>query len=419
MGEFEFIDMVRRSFAGIGDGAMAGFGGGEGILGIGDDCAVIPIGGGMDRDTPGGMDDAAGPGSPGNVDGPALVVTTDMLIEDIHFQRHTTPARELGAKSLAVNLSDVAAMGARPVASFLSLALPADCRGEWASEFMAGYREMSARHGVKLAGGDTTASKNGIAINVVAVGAVPRADIKFRRGARVGDVVAVNGLLGESAAGLQDILSGRSDTFFAGVHRNPVPQVAEGQWLGGRPEVHSMMDISDGLASDLVHILRASSGEKNSLERGAKKPERSAINPECGAKNTRNLAAEIDLGAIPTPVAIELAVAGGEDYKLLLTVAAEGWEALSADYFARFGAPLHPVGRIVEGPDAGLTPTDSPDITTQSPIVEGPGTDLASGGKTDHGDHPVSDCDTDLVPRIIWLENGVPVEKDWRGFTHF
>lgn len=311
MGEFEFIETIRRSFEGIGDGA---------ITGIGDDCAVIPQSGGE-----------------------SFVVTTDMLVEGVHFLRHATSARELGAKSLAVNLSDVAAMGARPVASFLSLALPPECREEWAQEFMEGYRELSARHGVKLAGGDTTGSLGGIAVNVTAIGRAPNERLKFRSGARPGDIVAVNGSLGESAAGLQDILAGRLDTLSAQIHRNPVPQVAEGEWLGGRAEVHSMIDLSDGLASDLTHILKAS---------------------EVGA--------EVDLDAIPTPVATELAVTGGEDYKLLFTVAPDRYASLAKDYRARFGTPLHPVGRIVSG-----------------------------------------------EPAIKWLENGTPVPKEWYGFVHF
>ncbi len=324
MGEFEFIESIRRRFEGVGD---------PGIMGIGDDCAVLPIGD----------------------DGEAFVVTTDMLVEGVHFlrgggsgrkpeeARELMEAHELGAKSLAVNLSDIAAMGARPVASFLSIALPADCRSSWADGFMEGYREMSARHGVRLAGGDTTGSLQGVAINVTAIGRAPLCRLKYRSGARPDDIVVVNGPLGESAAGLRDILAGRHDTPLAHIHRNPVPQVAEGEWLGARAEVHSMIDLSDGLASDLVHILRAS-----------------------------GVAAEVEFAAIPTPVSLELAVTGGEDYKLLFTVSPEGWPRLAADYLARFGEPLHPVGRIVAAP-----------------------------------------------PEIVWLEDGASVTKNWRGFVHF
>ncbi len=317
MGEFDFIEGIRRSFEGIGDGA---------ITGIGDDCAVIPI----------GEEGARGAGE-------SLVVTTDMLVEGVHFLRHATSARELGAKSLAVNLSDIAAMGARPIASFLSIALPAECRDEWAREFMEGYRELSARHNVKLAGGDTTASRGtptatgGVVINVTAIGLAPNGNLKFRGGARPGDIVVVGGLLGESAAGLHDILAGRLDTPNARIHRNPTAQVEEGEWLGTRPEVHSMIDLSDGLASDLRHILKAS-----------------------------GVGATIELASIPTTVSPEIAVTGGEDYKLLFTVAPEAFDALINDYKERFGSEPYLVGNITSGRPEIVWTESSP----QQPILQ-------------------------------------------------
>ena len=287
-GEFGFIDMLRRSFEGIGD---------KRIVGIGDDCAVMPAGGDE-----------------------SLVITTDMLNEEVHFLRDATSARELGAKALAVNLSDIAAMGAQPVASFLSLALPKACRGGWAEEFVEGYREISERYGVKLAGGDTTASKNGVIINVGVIGRAKKSHLKYRRGAKPGDVIVVNGMLGESAAGLEDILEANHETERAAIHRNPVPQVGEGIWLGGRKEVHAMIDLSDGLASDLRHVLEAS-----------------------------GVGAEIDVASIPTLVPLKLAVGGGEDYKLLFTASPKNFEKLKNDYFKRFGTELYPIGMITGG----------------------------------------------------------------------
>ncbi len=283
--------MLKESFVGIGD---------NDIVGIGDDCAVMPTGGGE-----------------------AIVVTTDMLNEEVHFLRDATSARELGAKALAVNLSDIAAMGASPVASFLSLALPKACRDEWAGEFVEGYREVSERYGVKLAGGDTTASKNGVIINVGVIGKAKCSHLKYRSSAIPGDIIAVNGMLGESAAGLEDILESNFETERAAIHRNPVPQVEEGIWLGKRKEVHAMIDISDGLASDLKHILDASA-----------------------------VGAEIDTASIPTLVPLKLAVEGGEDYKLLFTVESRGFEKLKDDYFGRFGTELYPIGMITTGEPA-------------------------------------------------------------------
>ena len=169
MTEFGFIDSIRRLFAELPD---------NGFEGIGDDCAVLPLG-----------------------DGTSLLFTADLLTEGVHFLRAATSARELGRKSLAVNLSDIAAMGARPVATLLSLALPADAEDAWTAEFMEGYRELSARYGAALVGGDTTRSAGGITINVTAIGRAPDAHVKRRDAAREGDVVFVAGELGASGAG--------------------------------------------------------------------------------------------------------------------------------------------------------------------------------------------------------------------------
>lgn len=311
MTEFGFIDHIRRRFADLPD---------QGFEGIGDDCAVLPLG------------------------GEALVFTSDLLTEGVHFLRHATSARELGGKSLAVNLSDVAAMGARPVATLLSIALPPDASGVWAEEFMEGYRELSARFGTPLVGGDTTRSESGVTINVTAIGRSPLTHLKRRRDARPGDALFVAGELGASGAGLRDLLAGHPDTPPARIHRNPQPQVDEGIWLGGRPEVHAMMDLSDGLASDLRHILDES---------------------DCGA--------EVELERIPVAAGADLrtAACGGEDYKLLFTAAPAAARRLEEEFLARFGTPLHRIGRITER--AGLT----------------------------------------------WLQAGSPVQLDWQGFTHY
>lgn len=312
MSEFGFIDHIRRRFADLPT---------NGFEGIGDDCAVLPL-----------------------ADGDALVFTADLLVEGVHFLRHATSARDLGAKALAVNLSDVAAMGARPVATLLSVALPSDATGDWAEEFMEGYRTLSERYGAALVGGDTTASQNGITINVTAIGRTAAGRIKRRSAARPGDRIFVAGKLGASGAGLHDILDGRPDTPLADAHRCPEPQVAEGIWFGEQPSVHAMMDLSDGLASDIGHIL-----------------DRSGVG------------AEIDLEAIPVATGADLhtAACGGEDYKLLLTVAPESADALAAAFETRFGTPLYPIGRIV------------------------------------------------AQPELVWLRGGVPLTLDWHGFEHY
>ena len=287
MTEFGFIDKICARFAKL---PLNGF------EGIGDDCAVLPV-----------------------ADGDALLFTADLLNEGVHFLRRATSARELGGKALAVNLSDIAAMGGRPVATLLSLALPPDAGETWAEEFMEGYRALSECYGVALVGGDTTRSGQGITINVTAIGRAPLSCITRRSAAHPGDVLFTTGALGASGAGLRDLLAGRLDTPAAVEHRNPRPQVEEGLWLGMRREVHAMMDLSDGLASDLRHIL-----------------DRSGVG------------AEVLLERIPVAEGSDLqtAACGGEDYKLLLTADTEGAGRLADEFLKRFGSPLHPLGRI-------------------------------------------------------------------------
>ena len=322
MTEFGLIDTIRDMFAAIPR---------NGFDGIGDDCTVFPLG-----------------------SGESLVFTADLLAENIHFLRRATSARELGRKSLAVNLSDVAAMGARPIATLLSLAIPHDLPEGWIEDFMEGYRDLSAQYDVGLVGGDTTASDSGLVVNVTAIGRLADSHIKRRSDARPGDLIAVGGSLGESGAGLRDILAGRYDTPLAQIHRNPAPQVAEGIWLGERPEVHAMMDISDGIASDLRHILHRS-----------------------------GVGAEVDTECIPTPVDLETAVSGGEDYKLLFTVAPESANTLLSNYRLRFGDEFHFIGRITggnhlewlrNGPSAGRLAGIPPLLTGVPKRLQQPGT---------------------------------------------
>lgn len=287
LGEFGLIELIRERFASIPS---------HGCEGIGDDCAVLPL-----NTTE------------------SMVVTTDLLVEDIHFLRDRITPEQLGRKSLAVNLSDVAAMGAAPVASFLSLSLPPGVTGVWIDAFLAGYHALSTQFGVPLLGGDTTSARDRLTVSVTAIGRAENTHLKRRGDAKPGDRIFVTGYLGDSAQGLQDMLSGR-DTPFIALHNKPEPFVNEGIWLGGRNEVHAMMDISDGIASDLMHILQMS-----------------------------GVGAEVSLDMIPTNTPIELAVAGGEDYKLLLTADVGAAARLAGDYKAKFGEPLYEIGRIVAG----------------------------------------------------------------------
>ena len=287
--EFGFIGDIAKMFATLPH---------NGFEPIGDDCTVLDMG-----------DDA-------------LVISTDMLIEDVHFLRSASSAEEVGHKSLMVNISDVAAMGAIPIASLLSLSLPETAQGEWMEGFMRGYHAASSKHGIALVGGDTTASRDRIAINVVAIGRAPKHHIKRRSAAKVGDVVCVTGKLGISSKGLVDIMFGDLNTAAAKAHRIAQARIEEGAWLGNKEEVHAMMDISDGIASDIKHIMESS-----------------------------GVGAQIDIKLIPTDYDIRFATTGGEDYELLLTVAEEHFATIAEAFTAATGTSLTAIGRITEGSD--------------------------------------------------------------------
>lgn len=249
-------------------------------------------------------------------------MTTDMLVEDVHFLRGASTAEEVAEKSLMVNISDVAAMGATPVATLLSIALPKSAQGEWAEGFMRGYYEASKREGVALVGGDTTAAKDKIAINVVAIGRAPLSCIKRRSDAKVGDAICVTGKLGISSKGLVDIMLGDMNTEAAKAHRRGQARTAEGLWLGTRSEVHAMMDISDGIASDIKHIMEQS-----------------------------GVGARIFMEQIPTDYDIRYATTGGEDYELLLTLDNDSYEEIAEALYNATGTILTKIGEITLGSD--------------------------------------------------------------------
>lgn len=287
-GEFDFIADIRKMFARVPNNNFEG---------IGDDCAVLPMG------------------------DEVLVFTSDMLNEGVHFLADKSTAYQIGYKSLMVNVSDVVAMGAKPVATLLSLALPEERFGEWSADFMRGYHAASKKYGVKLVGGDTTKSESGVCVNVTAIGRAPQANVKRRSAAKVGDVVMVTGKLGGSAMGLRDVLSGKLTTRNAKIHLMPEACVVEGVWLGEQAEVHAMMDISDGIASDLQHILDESKKSAVVVEK-----------------------------SVPIAKAATLADAlcGGEDYELLLTVDRRKADELAQRFESKFGKPLYNIGKIVK-----------------------------------------------------------------------
>jgi len=230
-----------------------------------------------------------------------MLVTTDFSLEGMHFRREWHPPESVGHRCLARGLSDIAAMGGEPTAAFLSLALPAKLPQEWADKFLKGLLKLAKRFNVTLAGGDTSESPNRVLADIVVVGSVPKGNAILRSGARPGDRLYVTGELGGSAATLDLIFSGRrkklKPTLFA-AHFFPVPRIEVGKILREKQISTAMIDISDGLSTDLSHICEES---------------------EVGA--------EVWADALPRAsilgrkVDLQFALHGGEAYELLFTAA--------------------------------------------------------------------------------------------------
>ncbi len=295
LGEFGLIDRIAKRTGAIHARV---------ICGIGDDCAVIES------------------GAPGT----ALLLTTDLLVEGIHFRRETTTPRLLGRKVLAANLSDVAAMGGTPHAFTVSLAAPPDLSVEWVEAMYAGIGERAADAAACLVGGDTAASPGPIAISVTLLGECPTEEVIYRRGARPGDAIFVTGAPGESVAGLAllaaeatgDIdaaaLSGEERKDFDRLrsrHLDPEPRLHAGRTLAARRWATALIDVSDGVAADLGHVLERS-GAGARVE-AARLPLSGALCRAC-----ERLALD----------PLDLVLGGGEDYELLFTARADLDEAV-------------------------------------------------------------------------------------------
>ncbi len=278
------------------------------IEGIGDDAAVL-------RTAP--------------EPAPYLLVTTDMLVENEHFRTHWAAPEQIGYKASECNVSDIAAMGGTPTWMFVALALPRRTELEWVEALYRGLARSCHRHGIALAGGDTTQGPT-IAISITLLGSVTPEKLCLRSHARVGDLLAVTGSLGASAAGLALLDKGREPTpYLLEKHRAPSCRMDLSDRIA--PLAHAMIDISDGLASEVRHICARS---KVGAELVA---EQIPLHPDVAA------AARL-LGVDP----LQWALGGGEDYELLFSIAPEQWPKLQAA-----AADCRVVGRVVE-PAAGM-----------------------------------------------------------------
>ena len=301
IGEFGFIDRLSEKFQNIPIAHS---------VGIGDDCAIIPCDENND-----------------------YVITTDLLVEDIHFVRSKISPFDLGYKTLAVNLSDVAAMGAKPIGSFLSIAIPPTIEVEYLDKLIEGYHHLSEKYNVALLGGDTTRAQNSLILNVTVIGIIEKNKARLRSMAQEDDIVCVTGFLGNSAGGLKIILEDlpitETSDYLVRCHNCPQPAVSEGMWLAQQKGVNAMMDISDGIASDLKHILKAS--KKSAIIELDKLP----ISPQLQ-----------EISNLYNFDAVELATSGGEDYRLLLTISKDKFNKIAQSYKVKFGSELCAIGTI-------------------------------------------------------------------------
>jgi len=268
--------------------------GGPVITGIGDDCAILR--------PPAGHE---------------LLVTTDFSLEGVHFRREWHPPESVGHRCLTRGLSDIAAMGGQPLAVFLSLALPPDLPQSWVDRFYRGLLKLARRHQAILAGGDTAQSHSGILADIMVIGSVPRGKAILRSGARPGDRIFVTGKLGLGGASVRRLFGGER-LRAAGDYFYPTPRLEVGAKLRGLAS--AMIDISDGLSTDLAHICTES-----------------------------RVGAIVHQAAIPiAPTAtLDDALHGGDDYELLFTSSKRVLREIA-------GVPVSEIGEIVNGSDVRI-----------------------------------------------------------------
>lgn len=267
------------------------------------------------------------------------VITTDALVEGVHFQLDTMTPADAGWRAMASNLSDLAAMGSRPVLATVALGLPPGVLPGAVLELYRGMIAVASEHGCTIAGGDITRAPVWC-ISITAIGEVRPAHIKGRGGARPGDILAVTGPLGASRAGLHladtiDVLDAKLAEEALAAHRRPQPRVQEGYFLAASAHVHAMMDVSDGLSTDVARMA-ARSGCAAVIEDV----------PVAGSAAA--------MAAARGENAQAYALAGGEDYELLVAVQPRAFGYLRARFLKRFGRPLLAVGRVREGSGAFL-----------------------------------------------------------------
>jgi thiamine-monophosphate kinase len=261
------------------------------------------------------------------------VITTDALVDRVHFDSARMSAAEIGHRAMAANLSDIAAMGARPVLATIALALAGESEA-WVAELYGGMQRLAARHGTRIVGGDLVSSPV-LTLSLTVVGEVARTRLRRRAGGRAGDVLALTGPLGASRAGLELelrelVVSEGAAAAARRSFRTPEPRVAEGRWLAASRNVHAMIDCSDGLSTDLRRLARAA-GLGARVESVPLAPCVAEIASAAGAAGR------------------SWGLDGGEDFELLVAVAPRAFGYLAARYRAHFRRELLPIGTLTAG----------------------------------------------------------------------
>jgi len=283
------------------------------LKGIGDDCAVV------DRDGR-----------------RAWLLTLDTLIESVHFDCAFHPPQKLGRKAVSVNVSDIGAMGGKPLFALMSVGMPRGFDPDWFQAFAQGVAEACKEYGCLLIGGDTVASPQGLNFSLTLIGEAERERVVYRSGALAGDTIWVSGPLGWAAAGLELLqrgIEGRDETFapLYEKHLNPRARVELGSRLGASGLVHAMMDLSDGLATDLAHLCAAS-----------------GVRGQVHAENIPGIALLTQAARLTGHDPLAWAISGGEDFELLFTSTPESdSEILHIGHAC--GLTLTPIGAISSG----------------------------------------------------------------------
>lgn len=309
IGEFPLIDRLARLVEREGSGVL---------VGIGDDTAVL--------------EDAGGE---------LWLATVDAQVETVHFLRDAITPRQLGRRALAVNLSDIAAMGGRPTVALVSLVLPVATEVAWIEQVYQGLRDEADRYGITVVGGNMASTPEHAVIDITVLGRVAREQLLLRSGARPGDLVLVTGSLGEASAGLRLCQYPELDlperAALLARHFTPTPRLSEAATIAGSMQATAMIDLSDGLSSDALHIC-----------------ERSGVGLRLWAERLPVSEAVRWVAERTNASALDLAMSGGEDFELCFTAPEAVAESLARKVQQQSGTPVAIIGQVLPA-SAGRT----------------------------------------------------------------